>query len=75
MHDKQRPSSEHPSSIVLPLAQSWTAQTGVLRPRWAPPEQARQPPRVANKRVTITATRAQGGRSYERDFTMFRMRA
>jgi hypothetical protein len=31
--DAQRPSSLHPSSIIWPVAQSWTAQTGSFLPR------------------------------------------
>ncbi len=31
--DSQRPSSLHPSSIILPELQSWVAQTGLVLPR------------------------------------------
>ena len=29
--ERQRPSAEHPSSTVFPVAQSWTAHSGVVR--------------------------------------------
>jgi len=69
--EAQRPFSSQPSSRIFPVAQSWVAQTGSLRPLRAEGTGDPEPDaagRSGDERNSATQALVLGGRPLEGDF-------